>query len=39
MNYGESIADASRLSGVYAARIVNGEKPGKALQTLWRSDF
>jgi len=27
MSYGYSFADVTRLSGVYAARILNGKKP------------
>ena len=29
MSYGGSLPDAYRLAGVYAARILNGEKPGE----------
>ena len=29
VSYGGSIADAHRLTGVYAARILKGEKPGE----------
>src|SRR5262245_17832750 len=29
MSYGGSLADSYRLTGVYAARILKGEKPGE----------